>query len=106
VANYRSSHKNEGVPQGRGASPVGQPQPTYSHDWTLQQLTQMNLEIGKLQSTVEATKENTAENTKSLSIIKYTLAFASGALLVITAIIGYVLDKRFDQIMELISKAS
>ena len=92
------THETGGVepsPEQTGPA-TGTAWPTQEHSWVLQQLHHLAEDVGGLKEAVNTLKESVADQRKTLNWIKYTVFTATGALLVI----GYLVDKRFDQIFE------
>ena len=74
------------------------PPPEYpgsEYSFVLQTVFDLKGSLGELQGAVTALKETVTGQGKTLNWIKYILSVAIGALLVI----GYLVDKRFDQIL-------
>lgn len=82
-------------------------QPTTREDWVLQQLNNLSTEIGKntmavsqLEKSVGSISDDLKETNKIVTSIRILIGVATGALLVI----GYLVNSRFDQIVNLIAK--
>lgn len=94
--------------------PIGKPpqSSTATHqDWVMHQLHHVNRELGILCTKIDTQKESLDalanqddKLTKSINRINITIATASGAIVVIVAIAGYLIDKNFDKIFELLAK--
>ena len=78
--------------------------PYPEHSWILQQLHQLAGDVGRLQEAVETLKSDIGDQKKSLSWIKYTLAFAAGAVLTIGPIIGYIVNSGIDRIVDVLTR--
>lgn len=69
------------------------------HNWILQELHHVARDIGRLEEAVGTLKGSLVDQAKTLNWMKYVMFVAIGALFVI----GYFIDKRFDQIIELLA---
>ena len=59
------------------------------------------VEVGKLTEAVNTLKETLKETKTTVDWLKYIIALATGAIIVI----GYIADKRMDQIFSVLTKA-
>jgi len=94
-----------GVPPQHSSTPPEHYRAT-KEDWILQQLHNSNRELGVVSSEIKAlreeitkTNESNDVNSGKINQIRIALATATGALIVI----GYFVDKRFDQMIALLS---
>ena len=78
--------------------------PYLEHSWILQQLHQLAGDVGKLQEAVETLKSDIRDQKKSLSWIKYILAVAAGAVLIIGPIVGYIVSSGIDRIVDVLTR--
>ena len=70
------------------------------HRWDLRLTHQLTSDVGKLLESVEGLKSSVSKLETKVYRIELIVAAATGALM----IIGYLIDKRFDQMLEAISK--
>ncbi len=75
--------------------------PVQDHSFTLQQIHHLTGDVSGLKEAVNTLKEKVSEQYKTLNYIKYAIFVAIGAGFVI----GYFVDKRFDQIMDALAKS-
>ena len=107
------SNDPTGQPPESGASaPPDYLRPTNQTDWIQHSLNQISAQLGRLDESVNNLKETiaeqkaaTADNTRSINKIFVILAGAAGAGTVIAAVVGILIDNRFDEIMAALTAA-
>ena len=91
-----------------GPSPPqrGTPEETWplkEHSWTLQELHHLTNNMGALQEAVNTLKDTVKDQGKTLNWISRTIWFTAGGIVIAGALIGYIIDKGFDRLLEVLA---
>lgn len=78
--------------------------PTREYSFGLQTIMEMQKTLGGLIEAVDGLKTSVEGQGKSIDRIKIAFYIATGALLVVVPLATYLLDKKFDAIIVLLSK--
>ena len=101
MADRGTDHIDRDVPRADPTVSSADITPVQDHSFTLQQIHHLAGDVGGLKEAVNTLKGTVSAQDKTLNWIKYTMFVAIGAGLVI----GYLVDKRFDQIMDTLTKS-
>lgn len=79
------------------------PPATSDHSFTLQAIMELQKSMGSLEKAVEQLASSIENQSKSIDRIKYILAFSAGVVFIGSIILGYIVDKKFDNFLEILS---